>query len=501
MIALLLALLLPSPADAAGLSADVELLRPTFSPGGPAGVDTPFIERAGVVRVGLLAAYARDPLLLYENGQERGAVIGERLGLHLGLSADFGRSLSARLTLPTALQWGSEIPELAADGPALGDLSAGLRFVPPSDGPLRAGLRADITAPSGTRGTWTGESTPRLHGGLLAGLSLGPLQLSLDAGVEARAALDTGRDLSFGTEAVGGLGLATTVWPERAALTAALVGRGGVVDGSLGGADLPLELLTGLQLGPGGPLQVDLGAGKGLTPGYGTPELRLFTGVTWVRRPPPTPPPRLRVIEVAELTDDTPDTPTVVEEGWDEGQLARVEDAERRIVIREPLQFRLGTAELLPESRPTLQQVATLMGGEWRIGHMVIEGHASDEGSFTYNYELSNLRARAVWEALVDAGVHPDRISYRGMGEVFPLVAAPEGEELSEAERARNRRVEFRIVWLRDPADETAEDAALRPAPLREPWSGEPATVVFPTRPAPPPPPPADPDADLMEAP
>jgi protein TonB len=38
---------------------------------------------------------------------------------------------------------------------------------------------------------------------------------------------------------------------------------------------------------------------------------------------------------------------------------------------------------------------------------VVIEGHASQEGSFEYNYTLSAERARAIYEALVLRGVHP----------------------------------------------------------------------------------------------
>ena len=136
-----------------------------------------------------------------------------------------------------------------------------------------------------------------------------------------------------------------------------------------------------------------------------------------------------------------------------------------------------------------MQYVADLLNENWQIAHLVIEGHASEEGSFVYNYDLSIRRSRAIWEELIRAGVHPDRMSYRGMGEVVPRNS---GED--EASLAGNRRVEFEIVRQYRP-DET-------PEPMREgvrlPWSGDEANVGTPPKPeAPPPPPPKPEDLDM----
>jgi outer membrane protein OmpA-like peptidoglycan-associated protein len=173
---------------------------------------------------------------------------------------------------------------------------------------------------------------------------------------------------------------------------------------------------------------------------------------------------------VAQLPEPVPEVrrvaPEVVE--WKEGQLARVE--ERRIAIREPIQFEFGTARILPESLPVLDAVVQVLADYWQIEHLVIVGHASEEGSFAYNDELSVARARAVHRALVEAGIHPDRLSYQGMGEV-----APKSLSTVEAELARDRRVEFRIVHLLTPV----EAAPARPAEFRLPWTG----VVIPARP------------------
>ncbi len=487
----LLLLLLPT-ALAAGESVDVELVRPTFSDGPALGVDTPWIEQAGLLRAGTLLQYSRDPLVLYEYGDEAGTVISHRATAHLGVSADLGRGASARLVMPAATQWGSEVPGLASDGPGLGDLRAGLRFVPPVGGAFRAGLRVDLAVPTGTRDAWMGEATPRLHPGLLLGVRSGALETSLEAGIEARTALDTGVDFVIGTEAVGGLALRWHVWPERAAISGALLGRGVLSDLFAGGAENPAELLSGIQLWPASGLQVDLGIGKGLTDGYGTSELRLLGGLTWVRRPPPPAPPPLRLVdlEALEAIEDAapPPPPPPVDEGWDEGELARVE--ENRIVIREPIQFERATDRIMPESLPVLAQVSQVLHDDASIGHIVVEGHASEEGSFTYNYELSILRARAVWEALVDNGVHPLRVSYRGMGEVVPVTA---GED--EVSLASNRRVEFHILFRR-----TAEDPPVPSGTVRLPWNGEEIQSEAPAE-LPPSPPPQQDEVDPYDEP
>jgi outer membrane protein OmpA-like peptidoglycan-associated protein len=69
-----------------------------------------------------------------------------------------------------------------------------------------------------------------------------------------------------------------------------------------------------------------------------------------------------------------------------------------------------------------------------------IEGHTDTSGNADANMRLSQQRAVAVREALVERGVERDRLVAYGYGEGVPLVdnATPEG-------RARNRRIEFRF--------------------------------------------------------
>jgi outer membrane protein OmpA-like peptidoglycan-associated protein len=65
-----------------------------------------------------------------------------------------------------------------------------------------------------------------------------------------------------------------------------------------------------------------------------------------------------------------------------------------------------------------------------------VAGHTDSSGSETYNQQLSERRAQAVRDALVNRGVDPRRLRVIGFGESQPISSEP----------ATNRRVELRIV-------------------------------------------------------
>lgn len=71
----------------------------------------------------------------------------------------------------------------------------------------------------------------------------------------------------------------------------------------------------------------------------------------------------------------------------------------------------------------------------------VLEGHTDNRGSDAYNKGLSQRRADAVVDWLVDNGVAPDRLEARGMGESKPI--APND---TPAGRRENRRTEIVVV-------------------------------------------------------
>ena len=464
-------------------STDIEFVRPSFGHGSFVGVDVPMSSKPMTFRYGLVAQYERDPLTLYNRLEdaEQGAIVANRGNAIFGASMDFSDRFTAHVALPVAFNWGTEIQNLSADGFGAGDISAGARVIAwRSDRDVfNVGARAGLTLPTGRQEAYIGESNIRGTGGLMAAANLGALRLATDAGVVIRSGVNTQEDFILNDEITWG-GAARYALPDatRMAFTAQVLGRAGLERFLKGGAENSLEALAGVQLMPARNVTLDIAAGRGLTEGYGTTDFRALAALVIEhvpKEPPPPPPP-----EEWQPPPPPPPPPPIIDEPepepeWEEGEVAKV--VAERIVIKDMLEFRVDTNILLDKSKPTLREVARLINENANIGHVVIEGHASQEGSYDHNYELSESRARAVFEFLFEQGVHPSRISYRGMGEVQPIV---EGED--EASLQANRRVEFHIVRQYDAVEEMPDYAPK----LKLPWNGADVDIVQPKKPEPP---------------
>lgn len=99
--------------------------------------------------------------------------------------------------------------------------------------------------------------------------------------------------------------------------------------------------------------------------------------------------------------------------------------------------FDTNKAQLKPGGIRAVQKVAeALKQNPERT--IVIEGFTDSTGSNSYNLELSERRANAVRDALLDMGISADRITARGLGESLPVASND-----TEAGRQLNRRVEI----------------------------------------------------------
>ncbi len=75
-----------------------------------------------------------------------------------------------------------------------------------------------------------------------------------------------------------------------------------------------------------------------------------------------------------------------------------------------------------------------------------IQGHTDNQGSETYNQQLSEKRARAVYQHLVKKrGIDAKRLQYKGYGQTQPIAS-----NQKEAGRAQNRRTTFEIISQRE---------------------------------------------------
>ncbi|RTQ45992.1 OmpA family protein [Hymenobacter gummosus] len=105
-------------------------------------------------------------------------------------------------------------------------------------------------------------------------------------------------------------------------------------------------------------------------------------------------------------------------------------------VVLPTVLFKLGTAELLADGLPALNQLAAQLRERPAL-KLQIAGHTDRVGEPDKNQALSEQRAEAVKAYLVKAGIDAARLSTTGYGDTRPLYPSPD---------ARNRRVEVAEV-------------------------------------------------------
>jgi len=99
--------------------------------------------------------------------------------------------------------------------------------------------------------------------------------------------------------------------------------------------------------------------------------------------------------------------------------------------------FKTGSYELLAGARERLAKVSGIVMAYPGL-HLDIEGHTDSVGSDEYNLQLSQKRAQAVRDYLVQQGIPDGAIASRGLGKSTPVATNDTAEG-----RQQNRRVEL----------------------------------------------------------
>lgn len=126
-------------------------------------------------------------------------------------------------------------------------------------------------------------------------------------------------------------------------------------------------------------------------------------------------------------------------------QYAQVQswDKKIRLVLADKVLFSSGRAELKPESKAFMRQLAVQLKATGNP--ILIEGHTDNVpvrgGRYESNWELSMARAYAVLRELEAGGVPPERLSGEGYGEYRPVASNATAEG-----RAKNRRIEIDLI-------------------------------------------------------
>ncbi len=428
----------------------------------------------------LSTAYAHKPLLVRRPAESFGLVEGS---LSLVLAAQLG--VAERMNIGASISWipyqrGSVVsaqggflkrPTITS-GVGTAEIETRVALLREESAPLALAIVSNVTLPVPSHAP-NRPGVTRFTPMLAVSRHLDALLVASNVGV----AFDGGGalgDLRVGARLVWRVGAAmqgSGMWPR---LGFELLGTSNATRPSLFGRESPVEGLASARW-PLGPLHVSIGLGTGLTRGYGAPVWRASATVGWsTSRPPasrglltdPTQNPKEVLARKANqnsqsvLERDAPSesADSVIDSGGEPTQSAGCVDFEEpqdvpcsndestgptpsEGVLRQPVFFAIGAAELKPRALEVLDQVARLLLRYPGLRRVRITGHTDSSGPREYNHKLSLTRAVAVRDYLVGRGIEPERLVIEGLGE-----DNPRADESSGAGAARNRRVQIVVV-------------------------------------------------------
>ncbi|HEX2928684.1 MAG TPA: OmpA family protein [Candidatus Binatia bacterium] len=118
-------------------------------------------------------------------------------------------------------------------------------------------------------------------------------------------------------------------------------------------------------------------------------------------------------------------------------------ETSRGVAVNLPnINFEFDRADLTPDGRAKVEQMANIIRRDAPNRRVTVEGHASRESAAqeAYNQRLSERRANTVADALERNGVSGRNVSSQGLG-----TRAPIASNETESGRQQNRRVEVII--------------------------------------------------------
>lgn len=141
-----------------------------------------------------------------------------------------------------------------------------------------------------------------------------------------------------------------------------------------------------------------------------------------------------------EPLDNTSKTEPLVYKVDLEKATKKSEIEENKPIVLQNIFFETGSAVLDPRSQVEIDLLHTLLNDFSTMTIMII-GHTDNVGNEQDNILLSQQRALAVRQALIDKGIAAIRLSHTGKGESEPIA----GND-SEQGRQANRRTEFTVI-------------------------------------------------------
>lgn len=140
---------------------------------------------------------------------------------------------------------------------------------------------------------------------------------------------------------------------------------------------------------------------------------------------------------IPDVNDKCPNAPEVFNGLQDEDGCPDERPIGQQFILK-GVNFESGSAVLTPDSYRVLDEVVRSLMAKPDV-KVEILGYTDNVGKASFNLGLSERRAEAVKQYLVNAGVDAARVTTKGYGEENPVAGntTPEG-------RAQNRRIEFK---------------------------------------------------------
>ena len=148
-----------------------------------------------------------------------------------------------------------------------------------------------------------------------------------------------------------------------------------------------------------------------------------------VKAPPPPPAPEPEPVKAPEPEPEPAPPPP------------KATLAGEKIDLSETVQFETDSAVLVDRSKQLLDDVARELADHPEVKKVQIEGHTDAVASKKHNMKLSQDRVASVKAYLLSKGVAAKRLQTKAFGETRPIAS-----NKTEEGRAKNRRVDFRIL-------------------------------------------------------
>jgi len=245
--------------------------------------------------IGAMADYGYRPLVIYNaDGSTRAAVVKHQLFLHPGATLTLFDRLRLGLSLPIAAWESGKSGTLgttrytAPNHVALGDLRLGadVRLVGHYGGPATMAFGTFLFLPTGSRSDYTSDGTVRVMPRLSFAGDLGPITYAYRLSMQIRPHSQMLDGAPVGSEV--GMGAAVglrvldrklVIGPEVYASTVVTKSNAAFTRRAT-----PGEIIFGAHYQPND-WRYGLGAGPGLSRGFGAPEMRILASVEWAPQP------------------------------------------------------------------------------------------------------------------------------------------------------------------------------------------------------------------------